>query len=51
MYHSTDFGQHWDGTKNGTACQQGAYVYRCRYTTALIPGGWQSATGSVTLVR
>ncbi|MBR3724926.1 MAG: choice-of-anchor J domain-containing protein [Bacteroidales bacterium] len=51
VFHSTDFNEKWNGTHNGVTCHQGTYVYRCRYTTQLVPNGWQSVTGTVTLLR
>ena len=51
MYHSTDINEHWNGTHNGLICHQGTYVYRCRYTTTLVPNGWQTLTGTVTILK
>lgn len=51
VYHSTDIREGWDGTHDGTPCQQGSYVYFCRYTDQLIPQGYQTAKGTVTLIR
>ena len=51
VYHSTDINEHWNGTHNGLICHQGTYVYRCRYTTTLVPNGWQTLTGTVTILK
>ena len=50
VYHTADaLANPWDGTHDGRRCQQGAYVYLCRYRN---PGnGFLSHTGTVTLVR
>lgn len=51
VYTTTDIEEGWDGTHNGVPCPQGAYVWHLRYITADLPGGWQVATGTVTLLR
>lgn len=49
MFHTTDMEQGWDGTSGGIRCRQEAYAYTCRYTTSI--DGWQTCTGTVTLLR
>lgn len=51
VFHTTDLNEGWDGTSHGIPCPQGTYVYRCRYRDIVTPNGWQSASGSVTLIR
>lgn len=51
VYHSTDINEGWDGTHEGRKCMQAAYVYKCRYKERTNPGGYQTKTGTVTLVR
>ena len=51
MFHSNDIEEGWDGTKNGQPCQQGSYVYKCRYRDQATPKGYQQAAGTVTLLR
>ncbi|MCQ2294832.1 MAG: gliding motility-associated C-terminal domain-containing protein [Bacteroidales bacterium] len=51
VYHSTDQHEGWDGTSQGRVCPQANYVYQCRYTHQLIPNGWQTTKGSVTLLH
>ena len=51
IYHSTDMSEGWDGTANGIPCRQAAYVYLCRYRTAESPSGYQTAKGTVVLLR
>ena len=50
VYHTADaLANPWDGTHDGRRCQQGAYVYLCRYRH---PGnGFLSHTGTVTMLR
>lgn len=50
VYESDDVHFEWDGTKDGSACPQGAYVYTCRYRK---PGTTTLGTqqGTVTLIR
>ena len=49
VFHSTDPQEPWDGTHDGRPCQQGAYVYHCRYTPP--DDGQKSVTGTITLLR
>lgn len=50
VYHTDDILAHpWDGTHHGAPCQQGAYVYTCRYRHP--DNGYLRHTGTVTLVR
>lgn len=51
MFHTTDINEGWDGTNNGKLCPQASYVYRCRYAEETTPNGWQSTSGTVTLLR
>lgn len=51
VYRTTDPATGWDGTHDGRPCPQGAYVWFLRYQTDTFPGVWQTATGTVTLVR
>lgn len=41
----------WDGTRDGTPCPQGAYVWHLRYRRDDIPKSQQTLTGTVTLLR
>ncbi len=52
--HITDFDVHtgdWDGTKNGTPCPQGTYVWKLSYTTDFAPEVLQNDIGTVTILR
>ncbi len=54
VFHTTDMEQGWDGTtstgqSDKIHCRQESYAYTCRYTTAA--AGWQTCTGTVTLLR
>lgn len=51
VYSSDRLAEGWDGTHEGRACPQGAYVWHLRYRTADLPGSWRAATGTVTLLR
>lgn len=51
VFHSTDINEGWDGKHNGTLCAQGSYVYKIKYTDLITPGGYQSTTGTVTLIK
>ncbi len=51
MFHTTDIDEAWDGTSGGTVCPQGSYVYKCRYRDEVTPSGYQTVTGTVTLLR
>ena len=51
VYHSTDLEEGWDGTRDGSPMPQATYVYKCRYRDQLTPDGWQTTTGTVTLLR
>lgn len=51
VYSSDRLAEGWDGTHDGRACPQGAYVWHLRYRTADLPGSWRAATGTVTLLR
>ena len=51
VFHTTDIEQGWDGTHEGRPLPQAAYVYKCRYRDQLTPSGYQSVTGTVTLLR
>ena len=50
VFESDDVNFQWDGTHNGEPCQQGAYVYTCRFRK---PGTTTLSTvqGTVTLIR
>ena len=41
----------WDGTRDGVACPQGAYVWVLRYHTNNCPDYHRVLTGTVTLIR
>ena len=51
IFHTTDVDEGWDGTHNGQPCRQETYVYRCRYSNEEVPDGYQTVTGTVTLIR
>ena len=52
VFHSTNPSQGWDGTTpSGLRCRQGTYTWRCRYRDTITPNGYQTLTGSVTLLR
>ena len=51
VFHTKDIDQGWDGTHEGNPCPQAAYVYKCRYRDQLTPEGYQTLTGTVTLLR
>ena len=51
VYRTADLDAGWDGTRNGRPCPQAAYVWHLRYRSAYYPDAWQSATGTVTLLR
>ena len=52
VFHATDPSQGWDGTTpGGLRCRQGTYTWRCRYRDAITPNGYQTLTGTVTLLR
>ena len=51
VYYSTEPQPGWDGTHNGSPCRQATYVYHCRYRNQLMPKGYLTATGTVTLLR
>jgi gliding motility-associated-like protein len=41
----------WDGTKNGSPCPQGTYVWKLTYTSRRNPDIYKQAVGTVTLLR
>ena len=51
VYRTTDLDSGWDGTREGRPCPQAAYVWHLRYRSAAYPDAWQTATGTVTLLR
>ena len=51
VYHSTDINEGWDGTAHGKPCRQAAYVYFCRYRDVNSAAGYQTAKGTVLLLR
>ncbi len=51
VYSTKDLQQGWDGTHNGRPCPQGAYVWHLHYRTLDRPTEWNSAVGTVTLLR
>lgn len=51
VYSTKDLQQGWDGTHNGRPCPQGAYVWHLHYRTLDRPSEWNSAVGTVTLLR
>ena len=50
VFESEDPAFEWDGTHNGTACPQGAYVYVCNYRKPHV-GTLSSRKGTITLLR
>lgn len=50
VYESEDPAFEWDGTRNGTPCPQGAYVYVCNYRKPNV-GTLSNRKGTITLVR
>ncbi len=51
IYRTTDLDAGWDGTCEGRPCLQATYVWHLRYRSAAYPVTWQSAAGTVTLLR
>lgn len=51
VFQASDPQQGWDGTRRGTPCPAGTYTYHCRYREISTPTGWQSTSGTITLVR
>ena len=51
LYHTADPAHGWDGTCEGRPCPQAAYVWHLRFRSATHPDNWQTATGTVTLLR
>ncbi|MBR1834861.1 MAG: gliding motility-associated C-terminal domain-containing protein [Bacteroidales bacterium] len=51
VYHGTDINNGWDGTCNGRPCQQAAYTYFCRYRDHNSAQGYQTAKGTILLLR
>ena len=51
VFHTTDFDEGWDGTADGRPCRQESYVYHCRYSDEEVPDGYQTITGTVSLIR
>ncbi len=51
VFHTTDIDEGWDGTSDGRPLPQATYVYKCHYRDQITPNGWQSKTGTVTLLR
>ena len=51
IFTTKDLVEGWDGTHDGSPCSQGTYVWFLRYRTADYPDTWQTASGSVTLLR
>lgn len=51
LFVTRDLQQGWDGTHAGTPSPQGAYAWFLRYRAADYPDIWQTATGTVTLLR
>jgi gliding motility-associated-like protein len=49
LYESPDINKGWDGTANGSQCQQGVYAYLVEISTA--EGKIYKFTGTVTLLR
>ena len=50
VYHTTDQSP-WDGTHNGRPCPAATYVYKCRYKDIDTPAGFQTLSGTLTLIR
>ena len=50
MYESDDPEFEWDGTHDGNACRQGAYVYICNYRKPGTPT-LSTLKGTITLIR
>lgn len=51
LFHTTDPNLPWDGTYHGSPCSSGTYVYKCRYRDRETPAGFQSLSGTITLLR
>lgn len=51
VFHSDNPSDGWDGTHNGTSCQQGSYVWHLRYRLVVTPQSEKMATGAVMLLR
>ncbi len=51
LFHTNDPEQGWDGSSNGRPCPQSTYTYVCRYKDAITPAGYQTAKGTITLLR
>ena len=50
VFESEDPAFEWDGTHDGTACPQGAYVYVCNYRKPNV-GTLSTRKGTITLLR
>ena len=46
LFETDDYTKGWDGTYNGSACEQGVYVYLVRYKTSI--GKMEEQAGTVT---
>lgn len=51
VYTTHDLESGWDGTHNGVAVPQAAYVWLLEYRTVERPNSWEKATGEVLLLR
>jgi gliding motility-associated-like protein len=51
VYHSEGAEVHWDGTRDGEPCPQGAYVFTLLYRTVAKPEIQQKTTGTILLLR
>ncbi len=51
VFHTTDSNHSWDGTSGGHPCPAATYVYKCRYRDIETPAGFQTLSGTITLLR
>lgn len=51
VFESADQDSEWDGTYNGTICQDGVYSYILRYISCADFDRWEEITGHVVLLR
>ncbi|MFZ4399073.1 MAG: PKD domain-containing protein [Bacteroidales bacterium] len=49
VFHTEDYNNGWNGSRNGEICPDGVYIWKINYTDAL--GRSQKETGHLTLIR